>query len=691
MVGSSDIRRRWRLALPVLVAVAGCSDRQEVSGAPALRTDIVLITLDTVRADALGYEGGPAATPTLDALAREGMRFEQAYTTAPTTLPAHASMLTGLYPAAHGLHENGRRLRPEVALLAEDLNRLGYSTAAFVSGYPLARRFGLERGFDFYDDDFGGAVERTAGETTDKVLGFLAARDAGPLFLWVHYYDAHDPYEPPEPFASRWSENPYYGEVEYLDRELGRLVEGLQIKLGDPALLIVGDHGEGLGDHGEQRHGNLLYQGVMRVPLLVIGANVEAAGIASPVSIRRVFHTVLGMAGGDPSGSLMGAARAEVTEEGEAEEVVAAEAMKPFLQYGWQPQVMAVAGSLKAIQSGPEIELFDVVADPEEQHDLAQQRRPTPAMIEALRTYPLPTVEAVDPVQLSDQERRNLAALGYVSSSEPPTLRADAPVPGDMTELFDDLDRGSALFVEERWDESIALFERVAREDPRNLMVQLRLAVAHSLSGRPDEAERHFRAAEQIAPDSVDRKRYLALHHCRLGRWQLAEAALTPLLPDLGGSVPALQCLAEARLRRGAPSEAVPLLTTAAELQPDSTALQVRLGEAQMALGQTGAAIGAFEQARRLDPTGFDRHLELGVLYLSSGRLKEAGRELESVPADHPGYPMALFKRAQASVLLREPDHLERIRLAWEHADETTRPLIERESLFRGVPLGGAD
>ena len=633
----------------------------------------MLITLDTVRADALGYAGGPAETPNIDALAQAGLRFDQAYTSAPTTLPAHASMLTGLYPAAHGVHENGRRLGAGVGLLPEQLRERGYSTSAFVSGYPLARRFGLERGFDTYEDDFGGAVERSAEDTTDRIIESLPAVDSRPVFIWVHYYDAHDPYQPPEPFAARWPDTPYFGEIEYLDREIGRLLDSLAQHLGEMVVVVAGDHGEGLGDHGEELHGNLLYQGVMRVPLLITGGDIEPRVVTAPVSTRRIYHTVMNLAGGGEVGSLLKS----------PQEVVVAEAMKPYLQYGWQPQVMAVSDRLKAIQAGNSIELYDVIDDAKEEQDLAERQRPSPEMLAALRDYPLPDGEAVESSQLSQEERRKLATLGYVSSVAPaPPPRDDAPRPRDMVELFDDLDLGSALFVQQRWDEAIQVFQRVAREDPENLMVQLRLAVAYSIAGRADVAERHFAMAEGIAPDSIDVKRYLALHYCRFSRLRQAGSILEPLISDLQDNVPALECLAAARLSRGDLAGAETLLSSAASLQPDSVGIQVRLGEARMAQGRTVDALRAFERAKQLDADGFDRHLELGVLYLAAGRVQEAADELELVPAEHPGYPMALFKRAQASVLLREPDSGRWIERARQHEDEITRPLIENEALF---------
>src|SRR5216683_2969902 len=208
----------------------------------APRPSILLVTLDTTRADAVR----PNIAPNFNAIAKRGLRFTQAYTPVPQTLAAHCSMMTGLYPAGHGVHENGRYLSDRVPLLAEKLKGGGYRTAAFVSAFALARRFGLGRGFDVYDEDFGSdRAERTAKETTDRVLAYLGRPSPQPLFLWVHYYDPHFPYTPPPPFHG------YLGEVSFMDQQLGRLVSAFH-----GAVIIVGDHGEGLGEHGEAQHGD---------------------------------------------------------------------------------------------------------------------------------------------------------------------------------------------------------------------------------------------------------------------------------------------------------------------------------------------------------------------------------------------------------------------------------------------------
>ena len=277
------------------------AESSAAGGAPA-RPSILLVTLDTTRADAIGPEAAGIETPAFNALAARGRRFRQAYATVPETLPSHASMMTGLYPAGHGVHENARYLPEDRPVLAERLRQAGYRTAAFVSAFTLARRFGLARGFDVYDDEMPeGRAERASRETTDRALALLNQEAKQPLFLWVHYYDPHFPYTPPEPFRSRYSRKPYLGEVAAMDEQLGRLVEAFEQQRrskGPAAIVVAGDHGEGLGEHGESQHGNLLYQATMHVPLLLVGPGVAAAGVDdTPVSTRRVFHTILDWAG----------------------------------------------------------------------------------------------------------------------------------------------------------------------------------------------------------------------------------------------------------------------------------------------------------------------------------------------------------------------------------------------------------
>jgi arylsulfatase A-like enzyme/Tfp pilus assembly protein PilF len=693
-------RPRWPkvgIALSLLAAALAACARDERGGVSRVPRSggelpsLLLVTLDTTRADAVGWEGG-AQTPELEALAARGVRFAHAYATAPMTLPSHASMLTGLYPSEHGIHENSRVVRADEALLAPRLRARGYRTAAFVSALPLSRRFGLAAGFDRYDDSFGDENERPAGETTAAALEHLASLAPGPTFLWVHYFDPHDPYQPPEPYRSRYPSDPYLGEVAYVDGELGKLLSAFERHAGGGPwrVLVAGDHGESRGEHGETFHGNLLYQGAVRVPLVIAGSGISGGAVVeAPVSARRVHDTLLGWAGADLGMESEFASLLEAPDQ-----TVFAEAMKPFLEYGWQPQVMAVtAGLEKAIWSG-ELELYDLAADPAESRDLAGEVELDAGLIERLRSYPVPEGAAIGSgaASIDDETRARLAALGYTTSEGRPAPRADAPAPKEMTHLFDDLDRGSGLFLQHRYAEAVPLLERLAGADPDNLTVHLRLAVARSVLGREAAAAASFRRALELGPASVDVWHYLGLHHLRAGRPEEAERWLERARLAAPDRVPTLEALAEIRGRQGRLEDALSLLERARDLTGTPTASQLTLlGDLEMARGETARAREAFEALRALQGESFSRHLELGVLYLAERRLADARDSLDRVSPRHPAYGMALFKRAQVAALLGEPDLAERVRRAWREADAELRRLILDERLFAGVRVDATE
>jgi arylsulfatase A-like enzyme/Tfp pilus assembly protein PilF len=675
--------RRWghawgTLVLAIAASLAACSPEEpgEVAPAESPKPSILFVTLDTTRADRLGLESEDFETPNLDALAARGLYFTQAYSTVPMTLPAHASMFTGLYPADHGVHENGRYLPEDRPLLAVRLQERSYATAAFVSGYPLSREFGLSRGFDHFDDDFGEAqVERGAASTTDRALAYLERSKGEPVFLWVHYFDPHEPYDPPEPFRSRYETDPYQGEIAFMDQELGRLVAGFEARAnGGSRIIVLGDHGEGLGDHGEALHGNLLYQGVMRVPLVIAGSGVANGRMDQPVSIRQAFDTVLGWADANPSPGWLSGNR----------EPVLGEALKPHLQYGWRPQIMGVSGTVKVIRSG-ETEVYDIESDPEESHNLVGEIEVDRTLHRALRDYPVhPVAGSGERESMSRETIEKLASLGYFDSGQERRPRENAPSPKDMTHIFRDLDVGSALFVRREYARAIPVYGRVLEADPENLMVCLRLAVAHSVVGHEREAEAFFERARSIDPESIDLRHYHGMHYFRLGQWERAAPLLESVLAEMPRRLPALECLAQIRQREGKLAEARRYLERVVALKDAPASELLKLGELGMALQDTPGAISAFERARDIQKGEFGHSLELGVCYLANRQLPEAAASLDRVSRLHSGYPMALFKRAQVAVLMNEPDWRERVRRAQEYSDETTRQLIEREPLFRG-------
>jgi tetratricopeptide (TPR) repeat protein len=411
----------------------------------------------------------------------------------------------------------------------------------------------------------------------------------------------------------------------------------------------------------------------MHVPLVVVGPGVNATAVDDPVSARRIYHTVLDWAGLGEALSL----------RGPDPEVVLGEAMKPFLEYGWQPQTMAVSGRVKAIQAG-KVEAYDLAQDPGETKNLGSGANLPSGLRKSLDDYPIPSAAAKRaPANLDEDARRRLASLGYIGATAAPVVRGGAPRPADMTHLFEIMDKASGLFVQERYGEAIPLLDEILKADANNLDATLRLATSHSLLGHDAQALEAFKRASRLAPDSLDVRTYLGLHYARTNR--IAQAA--PLLEQVVAASPerlaAVEGLAGVRERQGRGAEAAALYQKVSALRPLSAAELVHLGQLAMSAQQTAAAIDAFEKARAIQRERFRQDLELGVLYLAARQLEKARDALDRVPASHPGHPMALFKRAQVSVLLEEPDSAARVESARRGSDPTTRELIDNERLFR--------
>src|SRR5262249_10006680 len=393
------------------------------------RPNVLLITLDTTRADRLGCYGYSAAlTPALDRLAAEGVLFEQACTPAPLTLPAHASLMTGLYPREHGLITNGRgRLDENVSTLAESFRHGGYDTAAFVGSFVLHSKFGLDRGFMAYDDDMthtdptehGMHRQRDGRRVVDSALAWLEQRRKKPFFGWVHLYDPHVPYQAhADEFGDRFQQRPYDGEIAYVDRLVQRLVDHLrQNRLWERTLIVVvGDHGESLGEHDEQEHGLTLYNSVLQVPWIWAGRGVTAAGrrVPQPVSLVDLRPTLLDAAGlRDPAPTSGRSLRAALT----GGEIAAGECYsatdEPLLAQGWSPLRSLTTSRWKYIRT-PEVELYDLASDPQETRNLAaDQAEQVQDLDDRLvsREQALVTRQAAA-VALSPKERQALESLG---------------------------------------------------------------------------------------------------------------------------------------------------------------------------------------------------------------------------------------------------------------------------------------
>src|SRR5437899_2661376 len=419
------------VAVTILVPAVGCRAGAPRSSSPE-RPNVLLVTIDTLRADHVGcYGDRDASTPAIDELAARGARFETAVAHAPLTGPSHASILTSQIPPAHGFRNNsGFTLSPEVRTVAEDFRQAGYRTAAFVSAFPLDRRFGFDRGFETYDDHLPKGndrrrtpyVERAADATTDAVLRWLATSTSGQAsprwFLWVHYYDPHAPYEPPGELAEQFRRAPYDGEIAFVDRQFARLIHALDARneTARTLILVTADHGESLGEHGEGTHGIFLYDATIRVPWVMAGPQVPAGRVSRTVARSiDVLPTLADYAGLPVRRDVDGRSLRAAADGREMSDVASyAESLYPELELGWASLYAWRTAGSKFIRA-PHPEVYDLENDASETKNRVAEERARADVLdgkveEALRRAPPAAARSVDP----DAAER-LRALGYAS------------------------------------------------------------------------------------------------------------------------------------------------------------------------------------------------------------------------------------------------------------------------------------
>ncbi|MBK7875877.1 MAG: sulfatase-like hydrolase/transferase [Planctomycetes bacterium] len=556
------------------LVLSACSGRDP-------RPNVLLITLDTTRADALGcYAPRPGLTPNLDALARESVVFDRARTVAPLTLPAHASMLTGLYPPRHGARDNGLVPVPTSArTAAELLSDAGYDTAAFVSAAVLDASWGIAQGFRAFDAPPpappGAAVhidERGGRETTERALAWLGGnasgaaprREGAPFFAWVHLFDAHAPYEPAPEFLAQANGDAYLGEVAALDHEVGRVLDALRAagELERTLVIVVADHGEALGQHGEPTHSIFCYEPVLRVPLLVRRPGPTRAGERSDttVSVVDVLPTALASAGVRIPPTLDGR---DLFAPADAARSVYFESYCGWLNYAWSPLVGAARGDEKYTWSGVE-ELVDVASDAREKVNLASARPDACAAwraeVERLASGPALPRDAVEHVDAGARER--VLSLGYAGAAEPGFA---IPVPLTETGLPAPLARKAELAayyaaleleVQGRTDAAIAGLAAVLAENPRNYAAGDVLGALLTRAGRDAEAVRVLDGLQHAGRERVTTHLSLATCLARLGRAEEELAHLERAVELQPEGRAGLEALARAYTARGRTREA---------------------------------------------------------------------------------------------------------------------------------------
>ena len=468
------------LAAPGLaLALTGCHRPTPATAARSRPRNLLLLTLDTTRLDRLGCYGSPAgATPHLDALAARGARFEEAIAPVALTRPSHATLLTGLEPRQHGVWSNGPyRLEPGFTTIAERFSQRGFSTAAVVSSFVLGRSFGLDQGFARYDDAFAEMPGADPEKTADAAERSAAARIGSdalvpPFFLWVHFYDPHDPYVAPEPYDGRFRSDPYAGEVAFMDAAIGRLLQALAAKglAAETLVVAVADHGEGLGEHGEPTHGYFLYDSTLRVPLILAGPGVPPGLVVSgSVTLADLAPTLLEALGLEPDAGVAGRSFWSELPRGR---VGARPALleNPAIhrQFGWAELAGLRADGWKWI-AAPTPELYDLTADPGETRNLARAEPARAARLgERLARMRAGAAAAGQARGLSPEQEERLAALGYVSSGTDDSDLGAGPDPKSVASVIPDVERLIDARRADRTPEIRSYADAILARDPTN-------------------------------------------------------------------------------------------------------------------------------------------------------------------------------------------------------------------------------
>ena len=672
------MKHSFRL-LALVALLGGCSGAASARAGRAA-TNVILITIDTVRADHLGcYGAASVQTPVLDGLARDGIVFERAISQVPLTWPSHAAILTGTYPFQNGVQDfTGQPLDERFRSVAQVFQEQGYATGAVVSSFVLDRSWGLARGFDFYDDAFSveafqqkeiGLVDRTARESVTRALRWLD-RDwkhkipRQPFFFWLHLYDPHSPYDPPEPFRTQYRGNLYGGEIAYADHELGRLLAWLkQNRLYDRSLIVfLSDHGESLGDHGEKEHGFFVYNSTLHIPLIVkppAGSGVRLGRVTRPVETIAIAPTLVRFAGGENPGTKSRMERQFQSADllgNDAGRAGAAysESFYSFSSFGWSP-LHALETSRYHYIEAPVPELYDLAADPQEKNNLAWQQTATVAVLKdqlqtLLRSNPFQPQENASS-GLSPDALEKLRALGYVayrSPVSPEALAAGLPDPksklwefnailesgdafraGDFTageKLLDQVGekdpqmyvvsfmRGQAAVRQQKWKEAAAAFQKCLQLNPS--FDQAMTGLAHALFGQGDgeAATAWLEKALQYNPQNYRAWYELGSLRSKTDK-PAAVAAYAKAVSVQPNFAPGWRELGMFQAQQQNYPEAAKALSRAVELGLGDAKLFNFLGIAYGRTGRQPQAIEAYRKALRVDPQLAEAHLNLAYAY----------------------------------------------------------------------------
>jgi arylsulfatase A-like enzyme/tetratricopeptide (TPR) repeat protein len=699
-VGSEEQRRvpvrRKTLAVAlacaavVIAAVSWILVRRSQGGSGAPARDIILVTIDTLRADSVGYAGNTRVrTPFLDSLAGRGLEFTNAHAHNVITLPSHTNILTGLYPFQHGVRENaGFKLDPKYETVAAMLHRGGYVSGAFIGAFPLDARFGLNRGFDTYDDNYGkGQAAVDFAEPERRAEAVLAAATkwwnghAGEKrFMWVHLYDPHAPYAPPEPFLSSFRGNEYLGEISYVDDELSKAIGPIVAAEPDLLIVVTADHGEALGDHGEATHGLFAYESTLKVPLLVAGHGTGHRKVNEFVRHVDIVPTILEAAGLPKPAALPGSSL--LHDVGTRDSYF--ESLSASLNRGWAPLTGIIHDGLKYIDL-PLAELYDLPRDPRELENLRELRRRD---VEAARRLLAPMqVPPSSRAAVSSEEIARLRSLGYVSGNASPRehyTEADDPkkligLDSKMHAAVDAFERGNPVralalareVVAARSDmdagRELLAFMLQQNDQIAEAMEQLKILVSKPNAADSDRVHLALLLSETGNPKGAidlltpragsndpDLLNALGVALSDSGREAEARSQFDRVLAIDANDAPALQNLGILALKAGNVSVAESRLTRSLELNPKLPLAWNTLGVLYAQKGDFEHAVDSWKRAVACDPRQYDALLNIGIVASKAGNAAEARAALErfvrTAPKSHYAADIAEAQRTLAQL-----------------------------------------
>jgi len=627
-------------------------------GIDAAHLNLVVVTLDTTRVDRIGcYGARDVATPRLDGLAARGVRFEAAVSPMPLTLPAHATLFTSLLPGAHGVRDNGGyKLSPETVTLAEALHEKGFSTGGFVSAFVLDHRWGIAQGFDRYFDDFDlksqerlamGDIQRPGDQTVDAALKWLGEMRSKRFFAWIHLYDPHAPYEPPEPYKSRYAGRPYDGEIAWTDSLVGRVVDEIErLGLTDrTVLLVLADHGESLGEHGEHGHGYYVYEQVAHIPAILAAPHSGLRGRTVGEVVRTIDFapTLLDLVGA--SGALpkaQGVSLVPLLGEGKPTARDGyTESYYARFHYGWS-ELRAIRTKRWHFIEAPNAELYDLERDPGEKDNLAATELST---IERLRGSlseferdSQPQVDATAPVEEDEETLRKLASLGYIGGSTGAGGASwrDLPDPKDRFPVYNRMNRIRELIKDEKEDEAMPLLETVIAEAPEVIDAYYTLANCHYKKKDYVEAKRLYQKTLAMRPDHDYAMIGLADTLVAEGKIDDAIAGYEHFLGQDPANAQILYRLAQVQLDAGRDDGAKENFEKTLAAEPKTARAEVGLGVVAFRAKDEGGARAALARALAIDPKArwarYNRALVEEAAGNVTGAIEDYRAEIEAYP-----------------------------------------------------------